>query len=67
MATVLAIYFMEIYVTTCFFLLWLGIVGVVLTVAVGISLFFCLKENWNNLKKLESDLLKYEKKQYKTK
>ena len=37
---------------------WFGIVGVVLTVAVGIRLFFCLKENWNDLEELASDLQK---------
>ena len=64
-AVVLTISLLEIYVATWFF--WFGIVGVVLTVAVGIRLFFCLKENWNDLRKLESDLLKNEKKTIKQK
>ncbi len=55
-AVVLTIYFLEMYAATWFF--WFGIVGVVLTVAVGIRLFFCLKENWNDLRKLTSDLQK---------
>ena len=57
-ATVLTINLLEIYAALWFF--WFGIVGVILTVAVGINLFLCLKENWNDLKKLESDLLKNE-------
>ena len=48
-------------------LMWLFYIGIVLTVAVGIRLFFCLKENWNDLRKLESDLLKNEKKTIKQK
>ena len=52
--TVLTINLLEIYAATWFF--WFGIVGVVLTVAVGIRLFFCLKENWNYLQKLTNDL-----------
>ena len=55
-AVVLTISLLEIYAATWFF--WFGIVGVVLTVAVGIRLFFCLKENWNDLRKLTSDLQK---------
>ena len=47
--------------------MWLFYIGIVLTVAVGIRLFFCLKENWNGLRKLESDLLKNEKKTIKQK
>ena len=55
-ATVLTINLLEIYAALWFF--WFGIVGAILTVAVGIRLFFCLKENWNDLKKLESNLQK---------
>ena len=57
-ATVLIINLLEIYAALWFF--WFGIVGVILTFAVGINLFLCLKENWNDLKKLESDLLQNE-------
>ena len=53
-ATVLTINLLEIYAAIWFF--WFGIVGVVLTIAVGIRLFLCIKENWNDLKKLKSDL-----------
>ncbi len=50
-AIVLTIYFMEIYVATWFF--WFGIVEVILTVAVGICLFLCLKENYNEIKSID--------------
>ena len=39
-------------------LMWLFYIGIVLTVAVGIRLFFCLRKNLNNLRKLEIDLQK---------
>ena len=58
-AAVLTINLLEIYAATWFF--WFGIVGVVLTVAAGIRLFLCIKENWNDLKKLKSDLQKEDK------
>ena len=47
-AAVLTMYFLEIYASTWFF--WFGIVGVVLTVAVGIRLGYCLWKNYNEIK-----------------
>ena len=47
-ATVLTIYFMGIYVATWFF--WFGILGVVLTVLVGIRLGYFLFTNYNKVK-----------------
>ena len=55
-AVVLTISLLEIYVATWFF--WFGIVGIVLTVAVGIRLFLCIKANCNYLQELENDLQK---------
>ena len=50
-ATVLTINLLEIYAATWFF--WFGIVGVVIAVAIGILLFFCLKENYNEIKLID--------------
>lgn len=55
-AVVLTISLLEIYAATWFF--WFGIVGIVLTVAVGIRLFLCIKANCNYLQELENDLQK---------
>ncbi len=50
-AAVLTIYLLEIYAATWFF--WFGMVGVVLTILVGIRWFFCLKENYNEFKSID--------------
>ena len=50
-AVVLTIYFLEMYAATWFF--WFGIVGVVLTVAVGIRLGYFLLKNYNRFKSID--------------
>ena len=47
-AAVLTVNLLEIYAATCFF--WFGIIGVILTVAVGVYLGLCIKENYNEIK-----------------
>ena len=50
-ATVLTIYFMEIYAAIWFF--WFGMLGIVLTVAVGIRLGYFLLKNYNEIKSID--------------
>ena len=62
-AAVLTINLLEIYAATCFF--YFGIVGVALTVAVGILLFSCLKENYNEIKLIDRAIEVYDLKKIK--
>lgn len=57
-ATVLTTYFMGIYAATWFF--WFGIVCVVLTVAVGILLGYCLRKNYNEIKAINRAIEVYD-------
>ena len=57
-AIVLTIYFMGIYAATWFF--WFGIVGVALTILVGVYLGLCIRENYNEIKPINRALKVYD-------
>lgn len=57
-ATVLTIYFLEIYVATWLF--WFGIVGVALTILIGAYLGLCIRKNYSKIKPINRALKVYD-------